>query len=294
MSDARPSADPSAGLFPGRVFVSTVLDALETKTTMSSRLARRFVQRAAMAGFLIGLFYVTHYAVVAAFDAVALGDGVTLRTIGRLVGAVSFGWALVFIYYTKSELLTSNIMIVTVGAYHRRTGWGRALRLLGLCYLGNLLGGLVVAVLLRFSTLTEGAVMAEMVAAVEHKTAYVADGAAGWGDLFVRAVLCNFCINVAMLLVYNGLIADTLTKCLVMITSVFVFAFLGLEHSVANTVLFAVVGLREGVDPALAAGNVALALLGNFVGGGLLVGLAYSYVNDERGWRAGTGGDARG
>jgi formate/nitrite transporter FocA (FNT family) len=84
-----------------------------------------------------------------------------------------------------------------------------------------------------------------------------------------------------MLLVYNGLIRDDLTKSLVMIVSVFIFAFLGFEHSVANTVLFTVVGLREGIDVLAAAGNVAIALLGNFVGGGLLIGLYYAYVNDD-------------
>ncbi len=100
----------------------------------------------------------------------------------------------------------------------------------------------------RFSTLAEGAVLDQMVGAVEHKLAYVADGPTGWVDLLVRAVLCNFCINLAMLLVYNGLIKEDLTKSLVMIVAVFIFAFLGLEHSVANTVLFSIVGLREGLD----------------------------------------------
>lgn len=277
MSDARPAP---GGLFPGKQFISTVLEALETKTTMSGTLGRRYLMRAGMAGIIIGLLYGAHYAVIAAFDAVAW-DGTSLVTLGRMAGAVTFGWALVFIYYSRSELLTSNMMIVTIGAYHRRTTWGRALRLLGLCYLGNLAGGLLVAGLVRFSTLADGAVLDQMLGAVDHKLAYVTDGPAGWADLLVRAVLCNFCINLAMLLVYNGLIKDDLTKSLVMIVAVFVFAFLGLEHSVANSVLFTMVGLREGVDVGLAAGNVGIALVGNFVGGGLLIGLYYAYVNDD-------------
>jgi formate/nitrite transporter FocA (FNT family) len=277
------AADPQS-LFPGKQFISTALEVLETKTTMSGGLARRYLQRAAMAGVLIGLLYATFYAVLAAFAGIEVGDGSSLRPVGRLVGSVVFGWALVFIYYSRSELLTSNMMIVSIGAYHRRTSWLRALRMLGLCYLGNLAGGLFVAVLFRFSTLIEGAPLDEMAGSVAHKLAYVTDGPAGWVDLLLRAVLCNFCINVAMLLVYNGLIKDDLTKCLVMITAVFIFAFLGLEHSVANTVLFSVVGLREGIDLAAAAGNVGIALLGNFIGGGLLIGLYYAYVNDDAQW----------
>lgn len=276
------AADP-ASLFPGKHFISTVLEALDTKTAMSGQLARRYLQRAAMAGFLIGVFYATNFAMIAAFDAVDLG-GSTLRPLGRIAGALVFGWALVFIHYTKSELLTSNMMVVSIGAYHRRTTWGKAARLLGLCFVGNMLGGIVIAVLLRLSTVLTGPAHDEMLVSVEHKLAFITDGVTGWTDLLVRAILCNFLINIAMLLVYNGIIKDDLTRSLAMIMAVFIFAFLGLEHSVANTVLFTIVGLREGLEVGLAAANVGIALVGNFVGGGLLIGLYYAYVNDDAAW----------
>lgn len=267
-------------LFPGKKFISTVLEALEGKTEMSGALTRRYLQRAAMAGVIIGLLYGMNFTMIAAFDAIPAGDS-TLRPIGKLLGAMVFGWALVFIYYTKSELLTSNMMIVSIGAYYRRTSWGRAVRLLGLCYLGNLLGGLFVAVLVRFSSIADGAALEAMQEGVEHKLSYVSGGASGVGDLFVRAILCNLMINLAMLLVYNGLIKDDLTKSLVMIMSVFIFAFMGFEHSVANTVLFSIVGLKTDISFGLAVANVSVALAGNLVGGGLLIGLYYAYVNDD-------------
>ncbi len=82
--------------------------------------------------------------------------------------------------------------------------------------------------------------------AVGIKLGYITAGPLGWSDLLVRAILCNLMINVAMLLVYNGFIKDDLTKSLAMIMSVFIFAFLGLEHSVANTILFTIVGFKSG------------------------------------------------
>lgn len=267
----------NASLFPGKHFISTVLEALETKTAMSSALVRQYLMRAAMAGVIIGLMYGVNFAVIAAFE--EAGEGLYL--VGKIVGALFFGWALVFIYYSKSELLTSNMMIVSIGLYHRRTTVGKALRILGLCYVGNIVGGLLVAVLFRFSSLTSGATGELMTDAVDHKLGYLTEGVTGWTDLLIRAVLCNFMINIAMLLVYNGIIKDDLTRCLVMVISVFVFAFLGLEHSVANTVLFFVVGLQDGIDVGLAAGNLGIALLGNLLGGGLLIGLYYAYVNDD-------------
>jgi len=275
-------------LFPGKQFISTVLEALDTKTAMSGGLRRRYLQRSGMAGIIIGIFYTVNYTVIAAFRDVDQ----SLRPIGVLVGALMFGWALVFIYYSKSELLTSNMMIVSIGAYHRRTRWSQALRLLVLCFAGNLLGGLLLGAVEAGSSLASGTVLLEMTSAVDHKMAYVSAGPVGWLDLLMRALLCNFMINLAMLLVYNGLIKEDITKCLAMVVSVFVFAFLGLEHSVANTVLFTMMGLRGLVDFGLAAGNVAIALIGNFIGGGVLIGFYYAYANDDR--KFGAGGKRQG
>ena len=41
-------------------------------------------------------------------------------------------------------------------------------------------------------------------------------------------------------------------------------------------------GLPFDIDVGLALGNVAIALVGNFIGGGLLIGVYYAYVNDTR------------
>jgi formate/nitrite transporter len=266
-------------LFPGKQFISTVLDALATKTEMSGGLARVYLMRASMAGVIIGVMYLTYFAVLAAFA--GLG-GPAFVGVGKIVGALVFGFALVFIYYSKSELLTSNMMIVTIGLYYKRVTWLRGMRILAMCYAGNFIGGIAVAVLVYFSTLAGGANGEQLVATVDHKLEYVSAGLSGWGDLFVRAILCNFMINLAMILVYNGMIKDDLTKSIAMIVSVFIFAFDGFEHSVANTVVFTVVGLKDGIDVGLALGNLAIVLLGNFVGGGLLIGWYYAYANDDR------------
>ncbi len=271
-------SDP-AHLFPGKTFISTVLDALETKTAMSGGLARIYLMRAAMAGVIIGIMYLTTFAVIAAFA--EFDDGV-FTGVGRLTGSLIFGFALVFIYYSKSELLTSNMMIVSIGLYWRRITVLRSLRILAMCYGGNFIGGLAVALMVAGSSLASGAMGEQLDAAVEHKLEYFDHGMAGVSDLFFRAVLCNFMINLGMLLVYNGLIKDDLTKIIAMIMSVFVFAFVGFEHSVANTVVFTVSALTHGIDMGLALAQLGIVLLGNFVGGGLLIGWYYAYANDDR------------
>ncbi len=268
-------------LFPGKFFISTTLDVLESKKKMTGHLRRRYIQRAAMAGIIIAIFYIINYSIVSAFDTMTDSPG-QLHAVGKLLGALAFGWALVFIYYTKSELLTSNMMIVSIGTYYHRVTPVLTARILGYCYLGNILGGLFMALLLRGSTLLDGSVLVAMQHGVDAKLGYLDQGFSGWLDLLVRAILCNFMINLAMLLVYNGYLVEDIAKCLAMITAVFVFAFLDFEHSVANTVLFMVVGLQDGIDVGAALGNLGIVLLGNAIGGGVLIGFYYAWVNDER------------
>ncbi len=270
MSDTR--------LFPGQVFIQTVLEAAETKDTMSRRIKGPYLMRAAMAGLLIGILYVAHYQIVATFT--DLG-GVDLSGVGKILGAAVFGWALVFIYLTKSELLTSNMMLTSVAVYHRRITPFRQFGILSLCLLGNALGGLVLALMLKGSTIVTGGLLEAMQHSVDVKLGYTTS-MLGLSDLFFRAVLCNLLINIAMLVVYNGYLKDYLAIIISMLSAVFLFVFLGLEHSVANTVLFMVVGLQGEVAVGAAALNVGVALLGNFVGGGVLIGFYYAFLNDPR------------
>lgn len=270
---------PMDPLFPGRTFVSTVLDALDSKKTMTGKMTGKYMQRAIMAGLFVGIFFTTYFVIVAAFS--GADAPAWFPVMGRVLGSLTFGWALVLIFYTNSELLTSNMMIVSIGTYHHRINWARSLRILVLCFLGNLIGGLVVALLLRFSTIADGATFAAMVNAVNLKTGYLTAGAFGWVDLFVRAIFCNFCINIGMLMVYNGKLTNDFTKCVIMVVAVFVFAFLGFEHSVADSVLFLIVGMHGVGDVLLEFGTIIVVLLGNFVGGGLLIGLNFAVMNDQ-------------
>ena len=65
---------------------------------------------------------------------------------------------------------------------------------------------------------------------------------------------------------------------------VLVFAYMGFEHVIANSALFVLVLLFDpaNVDLLHMGKNFIWALLGNFVGGGLVIGLFYAYLNDHR------------
>ncbi|MGL5916955.1 MAG: formate/nitrite transporter family protein, partial [Culicoidibacterales bacterium] len=65
---------------------------------------------------------------------------------------------------------------------------------------------------------------------------------------------------------------------------VFIFAFLGYEHVIANfssfsLAFFASGGAIEGMTMAATLTNLFFAFLGNFVGGGFVIGLTYVFLN---------------
>lgn len=260
-------------------FVPAVLDALDAKTRMSERDTWRYLVRAGMAGIIIGVLLVANYQIGAALTEDA-SHGLSVG--GKLTGAAVFGLALMFIYFSRSELTTSTMMVTTVGVYYRRMSPLAALRLLGLCMLGNVLGGALVGVLVRFSSMLSPKTLEAMAYTVDAKLGYFENGLAGTGDLFVRAIFCNLLINLAMLLVYKGVLHTEGGKILALWAAVFLFVVMGTEHSVANAVLYVMQGLHGGIDVLAALGAVLVAFIGNFIGGGLLVGATYAYLNDRR------------
>ncbi|GGI13034.1 formate/nitrite transporter [Galliscardovia ingluviei] len=265
-------------LFPGSVFISTVLDALESKDTMTGKMRGIYLQRAFMAGVFAGLFFTTYFVIIAKFA----GTGSpAMAQVGSVLAATTFGWALVLIYYTNSELLTSNMMVVSIGAYYKRITWLHGIKMLLLCLIGNLAGGLLIAALVRCSSVIDPATFAKMTAAVATKSGYLDAGVFGISDLLVRAIFCNFCINIAMLMVYNGKLSNDFTKCIIMVVAVFVFAFMGFEHSIADSILFEIMALYGAVEPLHAIGVIAVVIIGNFIGGGLLIGVNFAVMNNQ-------------
>ncbi|GMA34082.1 hypothetical protein [Demequina litorisediminis] len=61
------------------------------------------------------------------------------------------------------------MMIVSIGRYHRAISAVRGARVLVLCYLGNFIGGLVVALMVWGSTLASGELGVQMAASVDTK-----------------------------------------------------------------------------------------------------------------------------
>ena len=272
-------------IFLGEDFINTTLSMADLKTKMTLEITKQYLMRAVMSGALVCFMYVCYYAIVSGFMQIPAGTNGNMKYLGKFIGSFFFGVALVFIYFSKSELLTSNMMVVCVGRYYSRMSRNSFWRVLTLCYLGNFIGGLFVGVTMWACTILSPEMIALMDDSIAAKQGFITAGFSGHMDLFVRAIYCNFFINLGMLIVYSGRVSSDFGRIMVMLSAVFIFVYLGLEHSVANTVLFTMGAFVTDVNPGLAIANVAYALLGNFIGGGVMIGVYYAYINDDTDWQ---------
>jgi len=232
----------------------------------------RYAARAAMAGVIVCLMYVFTYQIKT-----DLGPNFNVA-LAKYLTALSFSGALVFIYFTNSELLTSNFMYFTVGQYYGRVKWADALKIWSICLLGNLAGITIVAAAVSSSGMLSEAFVDHLLHTVEEKTT----ASNGWETL-VQGIFCNYFINISVIVAMQ--VKEAFAKMVVLMLGVTIFAYLGLEHVVANSALF-IMALFErpgAVDLLYTGKNFLVSLVGNYIGGGLVIGLFYAYLNDHRG-----------
>ncbi len=189
----------------------------------------------------------------------------------KIVMGISFGIALSLVIMAGSELFTGNNFVMTIGMYQKKVSFEDALKLWGFCWIGNLIGSLITAVLFVQSGLNNGAV-AEFIAATTLTKTTLPMGA-----LLIRGLLCNVLVCLA---VWCGFKLKSESGKLIMIFwCLFAFITTGFEHSVANMTLLAI-GVMEPAGQAITIGgyfyNLLFVTIGNMLGGILFVALPYA------------------
>jgi nitrite transporter NirC len=177
------------------------------------------------------------------------------------------------IVFTNTELFTSNNMYLTVSSRERRTSWPQAALLWISCYFGNLAGSILVALLLvgagSLSQLPSDHALFDGALHKAQQTGSV---------IFFKGILANWIVCLAVRVALRC--KEEVAKILVLIFIVFIFVYLGFEHSIANMGTFAMAMLGGGTLPfGEALHNLFYSTAGNVVGGVLLVGLPFTYLN---------------
>lgn len=140
------------------------------------------------------------------------------------------------------------------------------------CYFGNLAGALFVALLLA------GA--GSLALPADHA---LFDGALHKAQqagsvIFFKGILANWVVCLAVRMALRC--KEEVAKILVLILVVFIFVYLGFEHSIANMRTFSMAMLGGGtLTFAEALHNLLYSTIGNVVGGVVLVGLPFTYLN---------------
>lgn len=230
----------------------------------------RFAVRAILAGVYLTL--ATAFAGVAAQAVDRLAPG-----LGFLVFSLFFGIGLFTILALNAELATGNMMFSSYAATQGRMSWSKAVWLVCVTTIFNLVGAVLVGLLLSQSAklghMTDHDFMSQVTQSKLTKPAL---------GVFLEAIGANFVVNMAVIVA--SYCKDYLSKLVAMVLILALFVGLGLEHVIANfslinLVFFAAEPLPAAMTPTAVLTNWVCAWLGNFVGGGILMGATYAWLN---------------
>ena len=246
-------------------FATKMVDAGESKIFMSTR---DTIIRAFMAGAILAL-------------AAVFAITVAVNTGSFLLGAILFPVGFCMLYLMGFDLLTGVFVLAPLALLDKRPGVtvGGVLRNWGLVFLGNFLGALTVAFMMAWIftygfNVDPGAVGAKVASIGEARTlGYAAHGVDGWMTIFVRGMLCNWMVSLG---VVGALISTSVSgKVIAMWMPIFLFFYMGFEHSVVNMFLFPFSLIMGGEFSFMdyIVWNEIPTALGNLVGGLAFTGL---------------------
>lgn len=210
--------------------------------------------------------------------------------LGKALAGSIFGTGLMLVVLCGGELFTGNTLILTA-VCEKRVKITRMLRNWVIVYIGNLIGSLLIAFMMYKSGLfTSGA---DVLGAVTIKIAAYKTGLT-FTQAFFLGIMCNWLVCLAVWLSYG---ADTMAgKILGIFFPIWLFITSGFEHSVAN-MYYIPAGIMAKANASFAElshvsaealaqlnwgsffiDNLIPVTLGNIVGGGIFVGMAYWFV----------------
>ena len=214
----------------------------------------------------------------------------TTYGLGKALAGVVFGTGLMLVVLAGGELFTGNTLILAA-VCEKKVSIGVMLRNWGIVYVGNLIGSILIAYLMVHSGLLSSG--ADMLGAVTLKiAAYKVN--LGFSQAFYLGIMCNWLVCLAVWISYG---ADTMAgKILSIFFPIWLFITSGFEHSVAN-MYYIPAGIMIKANASFAelshlsldvlnsltwssfiVHNLIPVTLGNIVGGGIFVGMAYWYV----------------
>ena len=249
-------------------------------------------------GFMSGAYIVMGAALatvcstgIMATDA-ALRYGTASAGFSQLILGAVFPVGLIITVLTGAELFTGDAMLAPMAAFIHKISWAQVMTLWVFVYIGNFIGSVVFAYIcaygpfVSFDAAGVGTVTAfgsRAIAIAGAKVSYV--GMMGFYSAFLKAIACNWLVNLAILL---GICADdAVGKFFGIWFPIMAFVSSGFEHSIANMYFIPAGIFTQGfiTDPTklvasvnwvtMWTSNIIPVTLGNIVGGIFFVGVIY-------------------
>lgn len=177
-----------------------------------------------------------------------------------LIYALIFPVGLIILVLFNTNLFTGAVAEIN-DALDKKTKWSIYWKKLLLIYLGNFVGAVIIGLL---AILVAKPAMIEL---FQNFTAAKID--TSLPILFVKGILCNILVCVAVLLYRKY------SQLLLLYVPIFVFVVCGFEHSIADMFIFTFAPSASVLLPLL------VVSLGNLVGGAL-ISVAYRFIQDKK------------
>jgi formate transporter len=217
---------------------------------------------AMLAGAFIGLG--------AMYFTLVASDASLSFALSRVLGGVVFSLGLLLVVVAGAELFTGNNLLAMAWA-DGCLGTRELLKNWLIVSLGNLTGAAALAGLVYFSghpSMNGGAVAETAIRIAQAKAALP------FQEAFFKGVLCNVLVCMAVWMAMAG--RSVMDKAVAIVFPISAFVALGFEHSVANMYFFPLALLLGApIGWIEMAHNLAAVILGNLVGGSVLVALTY-------------------
>lgn len=217
--------------------------------------------------------------------------------LGRCLAGMIFPGGLMLVVLAGGELFTGNTMML-LALSQRRIGLAGLLRNWGIVYLGNFIGSIFVAwLIVQSGQLNAGE---NLLGGVTIKIA-TAKCRLSFVEALSLGILCNWLVCLAVWMATGA--KDVIGKIFAIFFPIWLFITSGFEHSVAN-MYYISAGLLAKSNPAWAEAtqlspeilaslnwtnfflaNLLPVTLGNIIGGGVFVALAYGFCFSSKSTR---------
>ncbi|MEC0089984.1 formate/nitrite transporter family protein [Paenibacillus macquariensis] len=252
--------------------VETIVDSAVKKKEKMNESLIRYTIAAALAGAYVGIGIILIFTLGAPLAAIK-------SPFQSLIMGGSFGIALTLVIFAGSELFTGNNMFFTMSTLAGRTTVKDTLKNWSIVFIGNVLGAIVLSLLILGAGLFKGIPAEHLLFAAAAKKMHLPIM-----ELFFRGILCNWLVCLAIWMSMRA--KEEVAKLILIWWCLFAFIASGYEHSVANMTLLSIATLLpnhpETISVAGWLHNMIPVTLGNIVGGGLFVGMAYWVISPVR------------